>query len=64
MGKIEEGCKATFIIGKKEMYKTGGGIATKFKPIKEYEKIVELLGASASGLDSNFDFDLIGKFHF
>lgn len=44
------------------MYKTGGGIPIKIKPILNYEQIVGLLGVSAIGLDTNFDFDFKSKF--
>jgi len=37
-----------------------GGVVKTFKIIDYYDNILELLGVSATGLDSHFDSDIVG----
>lgn len=58
--KIKRNVKLRLSEEKKEIYKTGGGFVKTFEKIEFYEDIEDLLGISAIGLDSCFDFDIVG----
>lgn len=61
--KIKRNVKQRLAEEKKEIYKTGGGVVKTFKKIEYFDSIIELLGISATGLASNFDSDVVGKYN-
>ncbi|KAE9542382.1 hypothetical protein AGLY_003509, partial [Aphis glycines] len=57
--KIKRNVKQRLAEEKKEIYKTGGNVVKTFKKIEYFDRIIELLGVSATGLASNFDSDVV-----